>query len=205
VLLLDNYDSFTWNLAHALEQLGADVEVLLNDAITPEGVARGGFEALVISPGPGRPEGAGISLDVVRQAAGRTPLLGVCLGHQAIARAFGARVARAPHPVHGKISPIVHDGRGLYRGLPRPFAATRYHSLAVERAGLPDGLIVDAWTAEGVVMGLRHRDWPLWGVQFHPESVLTREGPRLLGNFLALAADWNSGGGCGLPRPANGG
>jgi len=175
LLLLDNYDSFTWNLAHYLEELGASVEVRLNDEVECDGVGRGGYDAVVLSPGPGRPEQAGISLDLVRSLAGRIPLLG---------EAFGARVVPAPTLVHGKTSPVLHDGTGVFRGLESPFDATRYHSLVVERDSLSRAFVVNAWTADGVVMGIRHRDLPLLGVQFHPESVLTLVGKPMLANFL---------------------
>jgi anthranilate synthase component 2 len=200
VLLLDNYDSFTWNLAHYLEELGAVVEVVLNDEVDVERLRARSFDAWVISPGPGRPEGAGISLDLVRAADAGTPLLGVCLGHQALAQAHGARIVGAPDLMHGKTSSIHHDGRGLFRGLPRPFAATRYHSLVIEPESLPDTFAVSARTADGVVMGIRHRSLPSFGIQFHPESVLTLEGKPLLANFLAVAA--RVGAGVAPPRRA---
>jgi len=183
LLLLDNYDSFTWNLAHYLEELGACVEVRRNDEVDCGWVNGRSFDAVVLSPGPGRPEEAGISRELIRALAPGTPLLGVCLGHQAIAQAFGARTL-----VHGKTSEIRHDGSGLFSGLPSPFEATRYHSLVVERSSLPEELQVDAWSDEGVVMGLRHRELPLYGVQFHPESILTLQGKPLLANFLARVA-----------------
>jgi anthranilate synthase component 2 len=188
VLLLDNYDSFTWNLAHYLEVLGAKVEVFLNDEIGVKQVRERAYDAWVVSPGPGRPEGAGISLDLVRAANGRTPLLGVCLGHQALAQAHGARIVQAPVLMHGKTSSIHHDGRGLFRGLDRPFTAMRYHSLVVERESLPGPFEVSARTDDGVVMGIRHRGRPSFGIQFHPESILTLAGKPLLSNFLAIAA-----------------
>ena len=187
LLLLDNYDSFTWNLAHYLEELGAAVELRLNDEVDRAWVSGRGFDALVVSPGPGRPEEAGICQELVQSLGPATPLLGVCLGHQAIAQAFGARIVDAPTLVHGKTSKVWHDGRGLFEGLPSPFDATRYHSLVVDRTSLPAELEVNAWTDDGVVMGLRHRALPLHGVQFHPESILTLEGKALLANFLALA------------------
>jgi anthranilate synthase/aminodeoxychorismate synthase-like glutamine amidotransferase len=188
LLLLDNHDSFTWNLAQYLAELGADVDVRLNDEIGVDACVGGSYDAIVVSPGPGRPEDAGITLDVVRAAAHeRRPLLGVCLGHQAIGLAFGGRVVHAPTPVHGKASAILHDGRGVFAGLPPGFAATRYHSLVVDGASVPDVLAVTARTEDGLVMGLEHRTLPLHGVQFHPESILTVEGRRLLSNFLALA------------------
>lgn len=188
VLLLDNYDSFTWNLAHYLEELGAKVDVILNDEIGVEQVRERDYDAWVVSPGPGRPDGAGISLDLVRAANGRTPLLGVCLGHQALAQAHGARIVQAPVLMHGKTSSILHDGRGLFRDLERPFVAMRYHSLVVEPASLPDTFEVTARTDDGVVMGIRHRGRPSFGIQFHPESILTPAGKPLLANFLAMAA-----------------
>jgi anthranilate synthase component 2 len=188
VLLLDNYDSFTWNLAHYLEVLGAKVEVFLNDEIGVEQVRERAYDAWVVSPGPGRPEGAGISLDLVRAANGCTPLLGVCLGHQALAQAHGARIVQAPVLMHGKTSSVHHDGRGLFRGLDRPFTAMRYHSLVVEPESLPDAFEISARTDDGVVMGIRHRGRPSYGIQFHPESILTLAGKPLLANFLAIAA-----------------
>jgi anthranilate synthase/aminodeoxychorismate synthase-like glutamine amidotransferase len=188
VLLLDNHDSFTWNLAQYLEMLGASVRVVESDRTTVAEILKQGPDALVLSPGPGRPEHAGISVEAVEALAGRIPILGVCLGHQAIALAHGARIGPAPTLVHGKTSRIHHDGRTVFAGLPDPFAATRYHSLVVDEASLPDALEVSARTPEGVVMGIRHRSHVVEGVQFHPESILTTEGMRLLGNFLALAA-----------------
>ena len=187
VLLIDNYDSFTWNLAQYLQELGVDLTVRLNDALSADESLALGTDAVMISPGPGRPEESGITLEVVRRCAGRTPLLGVCLGHQAIAQSFGAAIVQAPTLMHGKTSPIEHDGEGLFAGLPNPFDATRYHSLVVDPPTLPESLVVTATTAEGVIMGLRHRDWPLWGVQFHPESILTQAGKPLLANYLSLA------------------
>ena len=192
VLLLDNYDSFTWNLAHYLTELGAEVRVLLNDEVDPAHLVQESFRAWVISPGPGRPEEAGISLDLVRAAAGRTPLLGVCLGHQALAQAHGARIVQAPTLMHGKTSTVVHDGSGVFHGLPQHFVAMRYHSLVVDEPTLGEDFEICARTEEGVVMGIRHRREPFHGVQFHPESILTVEGKRLLGNFLSLADRWNS-------------
>ncbi len=186
VLLIDNYDSFTWNLAQYLEELGVDLTVRLNDALSVDEAMALGADAVMISPGPGRPEESGITLEVVRRCAGSTPLLGVCLGHQAIAQSYGAEIVQAPTLMHGKTSPIEHDGEGLFAGLPNPFDATRYHSLVVDPPTLPDSLVVTATTSEGVIMGLRHRSLPLWGVQFHPESILTPAGKPLLGNFLSL-------------------
>ena len=184
VLLLDNYDSFTWNLVQALESLGAAVAVARNDAMTAAEALSGGWERIVVSPGPGSPERAGISVDLFRAALARAvPILGVCLGHQALAVACGARVS-AGEPVHGRICPVRHDGRGVFRGLPNPFEATRYHSLAVEEDSLPEALEISARAPDGRVMGIRHRGAPAEGVQFHPESVLTRRGGELLANFL---------------------
>ena len=188
VLLVDNYDSFTYNLYQYLGELGADTTVVRNDALTVEAVLARNTDRIVISPGPGTPDQAGISLELVREAGGRVPVLGVCLGHQALGQAYGGRVVRAPAPMHGKTSEIHHDGRGLFRGLPNPFTATRYHSLVVERASLPACLELTAWTADGLVMGLRHREHALLGVQFHPESILTAPGKELLRNFLGTAA-----------------
>jgi len=184
LLLLDNYDSFTWNLAQYLGELGAEVEVVLNDRTSTRAIEDGGFDAVVISPGPGRPENAGISVALVRALGAKLPILGVCLGHQAMACAYGGAVGPAPTLVHGKTSPIVHDGRTLFRGVPSPFEATRYHSLVVDASCLPGVFEISARTPEGVVMGIRHRELPMEGVQFHPESVMTVEGKRLLSNFL---------------------
>jgi len=187
VLLVDNYDSFTYNLVQELGELGAEPVVYRNDAIDVAGIRAAGPDAIVISPGPGRPEHSGISVEVVRELAGETPLLGVCLGHQCIGQAFGAAIVAAPELMHGKTSAVFHTGVGVLDGLPNPFEATRYHSLVVDRATLPAELEVTAETADGVVMGLRHRDLPVEGVQFHPESILTTDGPRLLENFLSAA------------------
>ncbi len=188
VLLVDNYDSFTYNLAQALMILGAEVIVHRNDAITvEEGLA---FDPthVVVSPGPGRPEGAGVSMSLIEAAMPRLPVLGVCLGHQSIAQVLGGHVGHAQQLMHGKASPVYHDGRGLYQGLPNPFEAGRYHSLAVDEDKLPDSLKVTAYTSDGEIMGVRHESLPTVGVQFHPESVLTPEGERLLRNFLDLSA-----------------
>jgi anthranilate synthase/aminodeoxychorismate synthase-like glutamine amidotransferase len=184
ILLVDNYDSFTYNLYQYLGELGSQTRVIRNDELSAEAALALGPSAVVISPGPGNPDQAGISLDLIRQAAGRVPLLGVCLGHQALGQAFGGRVVRAPKLMHGKVSSIHHDGRTVFAGLPDPFTATRYHSLVVDRASVPDSLEISAWTEDGLVMGLRHREHPLEGVQFHPESILTTEGKQLLRNFL---------------------
>jgi anthranilate synthase/aminodeoxychorismate synthase-like glutamine amidotransferase len=188
ILIVDNYDSFTFNIFQTLEECGARCRVIRNDAIDTDGIASLRPQALVISPGPGNPDGAGITLAAIREFAGRLPILGVCLGHQAIGQAFGGRVVRAARLMHGKVSRIRHDGRGLYRGLKNPFTGTRYHSLVVERASLPPDLEVTAETADGTIMGLRHRRFAIEGVQFHPESILTDEGKRLFTNFLRNAA-----------------
>jgi len=186
LLLIDNYDSFTYNLVQYLSELGAEVEVHRNDRITLDEIELKSPERIVISPGPKTPREAGVSIDLVRRFAGRVPILGVCLGHQAIGEAFGGRVARAPELMHGKMSPIAHDGRTIFSGLPNPFPATRYHSLIVERDGLPSCLEVSATSPNGLIMGLRHRDYQVEGVQFHPESVMTDAGKQLLENFLRL-------------------
>ncbi len=184
VLLIDNYDSFTFNLVQRLGELGAKVEVVRNDAITIEALAARPPEMLLLSPGPKTPREAGICVDAIRALAGRTRILGVCLGHQSIAVAFGGTVVRGPAPVHGEASPIRHDGRTLFRDLPDPFVVGRYHSLMVATKTLPHCLEVSAWTNDGIIMGMRHRTFPIEGVQFHPESVLTPDGQKLLGNFL---------------------
>jgi anthranilate synthase component 2 len=184
VLLIDNYDSFTYNLYQALGELGAATRVVRNDELDVEDALALAPRRIVISPGPGTPDGAGITLELIRRAPAQLPLLGVCLGHQALGQAFGGRVVRAARLMHGKTSEVRHDSRGLFRGLPDPFTATRYHSLVVDRASVPDCLEVSAWTDDGVVMGLRHRSRPLQGVQFHPESLFTERGKDLLANFL---------------------
>jgi anthranilate synthase component 2 len=185
VLVVDNYDSFVYNLVQYLGELGAEPVVYRNDAITAEEAEGLGVDAVVISPGPGRPEGAGVSTEIVHRLGERVPLLGVCLGHQCVGAAFGAEVVRAPEVMHGKVSSVHHDGSGVLAGLPDPFEATRYHSLVVERSSVPDVLEVSAETDDGLVMGLRHRRLRIEGVQFHPESILTRPGHALLRNFLA--------------------
>jgi para-aminobenzoate synthetase component II len=185
VLVVDNYDSFTFNLVQCLRALGAECFVVENDRTTVAAVQALEADGILISPGPGAPEGAGITLELIRELAGARPLLGVCLGHQAIACAFGGRVSRAAAPVHGKVSSVTHDGRGIFRDLPSPLEATRYHSLLVERDGLPSSLEVSAQTSSGEIMGLRHRELPLEGLQFHPESILTEHGPRLVQNWLS--------------------
>ncbi len=184
VLVIDNYDSFTYNVVQHLEVLGARCEVVLNDAIDVAGVRERGADGIVISPGPCTPNEAGVSLAVIGALAGERPILGVCLGHQAIAQSFGGKVVRAARVMHGKTSPIEHDGRTLFRGVPSPFEATRYHSLLVERESVPACLEVSAWTAEGEIMGLRHQRLPVEGVQFHPESFLTTAGMDLLRNWI---------------------
>jgi anthranilate synthase/aminodeoxychorismate synthase-like glutamine amidotransferase len=188
ILLVDNYDSFTYNLYQYLGQLGAETRVIRNDELTAEAALALRPERIVISPGPGTPDEAGITLDLIRAAAGQVPLLGVCLGHQALGQAFGGKVVRAAKLMHGKTSEIHHDGRTVFAGLPDPFTATRYHSLVVDRDSVPACLEVSAWTAEGTVMGLRHRELPLEGVQFHPESILTHAGMDLLRNFVGVKA-----------------
>jgi anthranilate synthase/aminodeoxychorismate synthase-like glutamine amidotransferase len=187
ILVLDNYDSFTYNLVQYLGELGARMRVARNDALSADDVEVLAPEGIVISPGPGNPDGAGISLELIRRFHTRVPILGVCLGHQAIGQAFGGTVARAQRQMHGKTSPIMHDGHGVFRGLPPGFEATRYHSLVVLEAGLPADLEITARADDGEIMGLRHRRYPVEGVQFHPESILTSQGKALLANFLALA------------------
>jgi anthranilate synthase/aminodeoxychorismate synthase-like glutamine amidotransferase len=187
LLLVDNYDSFTYNLYQYLAELGLDVLVRRNDALTLDEIERLGPERIVISPGPGSPSTAGLSLAIVREFGGRIPILGVCLGHQCIGEAYGGSVVRAPELRHGKASAIYHDGRGVLAGVPDPFQAIRYHSLIVAREGLPDCLEVSAWTADGLIMGLRHREHRVEGVQFHPESVATEWGHQLLANFADVA------------------
>jgi len=184
LLMIDNYDSFTYNLVQYLGELGADVCVYRNDALSVDAVAGLHPQQIVISPGPCTPNEAGISVGVVQRYAGRIPILGVCLGHQCIGAALGGRIVRAERLMHGKTSPILHDGRSLFHSLTNPFDATRYHSLVIERESLPDCLEISAWTAEGEIMGVRHRTQLLEGVQFHPESILTLEGKHLLRNFL---------------------
>jgi len=185
-LLIDNYDSFTYNLVHFLGELGAEVTVRRNDAVTVAEALALKAEGIVISPGPCDPDRAGICLDLVKAASGKLPILGVCLGHQAIGQAFGGRIVRAK-PVHGKVSQIRHTGAGVFAGLPSPFPATRYHSLVVARDGLPDCFDITAESDDGLIMGLQHKDMPVHGVQFHPESIATEHGHDLLANFLKLA------------------
>jgi anthranilate synthase component 2 len=184
LLMIDNYDSFTWNLVQYLGELGADVHVYRNDAITVEEIAAWQPEKIVISPGPCTPNEAGISVPLIQRFAGKIPILGVCLGHQAIGQAFGGRIVRAQRVMHGKLSPVTHDGRGVFAGLPSPVTATRYHSLAIERGTMPACLEVSATADDGEIMGVRHREWAVEGVQFHPEAILTEHGHALLKNFL---------------------
>jgi anthranilate synthase component 2 len=186
-LLIDNYDSFTYNLWHYLGELGAETEVARNDALSVEQALAKKPEGIVISPGPCDPDRAGICLALIERAAGKVPILGVCLGHQAIGQAFGGKVVRAPAPVHGKTSDIHHIGAGLFAGLPSPYKATRYHSLIVERNSLPDCLEVTAWTDDGLIMALAHRTLDIHGVQFHPESIASEHGHKLLENFISIA------------------
>jgi len=192
ILLIDNYDSFTFNLVHFLGDLGARCTVRRNDAISVGDALALAPEAIMISPGPCTPDDAGICLDLIAAAAGRIPVLGVCLGHQAIGQVFGGQVVRAGKPMHGKLSAIRHDGSDVFTGLPSPFQATRYHSLVVEPSTLPDVLVPTAWTEEGTIMGLRHRALPVFGVQFHPESIASQHGHEILANFLALARGSNA-------------
>ncbi len=187
ILMIDNYDSFTYNLVHYLSELGQDVEVYRNDKITVEDVGGLNPDIIVVSPGPCTPKEAGVSVDVIKEFAGRIPVLGVCLGHQSLAYAYGAKIIRADRLLHGKTSLIHHDAKGIYKEIPDPFEATRYHSLLVERKTLPDVFEITAWTDEGEIMGIRHKELLLEGVQFHPESILTKYGKDLLGNFVELA------------------
>ncbi len=191
ILLIDNYDSFTFNLVHYLGELGETCDVRRNDALSPRDALALEPDAIVLSPGPCSPNEAGICCALIAEAAGRVPVFGVCLGHQAIGQVFGAEVVRAPAPMHGKVSPVEHDGSDVFEGLPSPFNATRYHSLTVRPDSLPETLVETARTVDGVVMGLRHRDWPIFGVQFHPESIASEHGHAILANFLALARGRN--------------
>jgi anthranilate synthase component 2 len=187
VLVIDNYDSFTFNLVQYLRELGATVSVIRNDALSIDNIRRSSPAAIVMSPGPRTPEDAGICVDLVRELGSSVPMLGVCLGHQAIGVAYGAKVVRAPEVVHGKVGPVHHGGAGVLRGLDDPFMATRYHSLVVSAGGFPDSLEATAWSDDGLIMAMRHRTFPVEGVQFHPESVGTPSGHALLRNFLATA------------------
>ena len=187
ILLIDNYDSFTYNLVHCLGELGARMRVVRNDRISVEEAIESQPDSIVISPGPGTPRDAGITLDLVRRAGRAIPVLGVCLGHQAIAAAYGGAIVRAPRQMHGKTSRIHHHGEGVFRGLPDGFQATRYHSLIVDRGTLPEDLVITAETEDGIIMGISHREHPVHGVQFHPESIASEHGHKLLQNFLELA------------------
>jgi anthranilate synthase component 2 len=188
LLMIDNYDSFTYNLVQYLRELGEEVVVYRNDKITLSEIEGLRPERLVVSPGPCTPNEAGISVPVIKHFSGRLPILGVCLGHQSIGQAYGGRIVRADRLMHGKTSPVFHDNRELFAGLPNPFDATRYHSLLIERVSMPDCLEITAWTAEGEIMGLRHRELAVWGVQFHPESILTVNGMDVLRNFLQVTS-----------------
>lgn len=186
ILVIDNYDSFTFNLVQYLGELGAELQVFRNDAIDPDEIERLAPERIIVSPGPCTPNEAGISMAVIRRFGPTTPILGVCLGHQAIGQVYGGTVIRAPYLMHGKVSPIQHDGKDLFAGLPNPMTATRYHSLIVQREDLPACLAVTAQSPDGLIMAMRHRTHPVWGVQFHPESILTEGGKQLLQNFLQM-------------------
>jgi len=186
ILVIDNYDSFTYNLVQYLGELGAELQTYRNDKITITEIKKLNPEKIVISPGPGYPKDAGISIPVIKEFAGKVPILGVCLGHQAIGEAFGGKIVQAKRFMHGKTSPIHHDGKTIYKGLPNPFTATRYHSLLVEKASLPECLEISAWTDKDEIMGIRHKEFNVEGIQFHPESILTTEGKKLLGNFLRI-------------------
>ncbi len=191
ILLIDNYDSFTFNLVHFLGDVGGVCDVRRNDALSVAEAMALEPEAIVLSPGPCTPNEAGICVDLIKAAAGKIPILGVCLGHQAIGQAFGGQVVRANVPMHGKVTQVLHEGSDIFAGLPSPFAATRYHSLIVDRATLPEVLVPTAWTEDGILMGLRHRALPIFGVQFHPESIASEHGHELLANFLAIARGSN--------------
>ncbi|WAC17784.1 aminodeoxychorismate/anthranilate synthase component II [Luteolibacter sp. SL250] len=186
LLILDNYDSFTYNLVQYFGELGAEMKIFRNDVITVDEVKALNPSRICISPGPCTPNEAGISLDLIREMGATTPILGVCLGHQSIGQVYGGDVVRADRLMHGKTSPIIHEGESVFAGMPSPFEATRYHSLIVKRDTLPDSLEITAWTEEGEIMGLKHKEYPVHGVQFHPESILTQDGKRLLENFLKL-------------------
>lgn len=186
ILMIDNYDSFTYNLVQYLGELGGELKVYRNDALTVDEIRKMNPEKIVISPGPGRPEAAGISVDIIKNLSGKIPILGVCLGHQAIGYAFGGKIIRAKNIMHGKTSLVYHENKEIFKGLSNPFEATRYHSLLIEKETIPDCLEVLAWTEAEEIMGIKHKEFDLWGVQFHPESILTEEGKQLLANFLAL-------------------
>ena len=202
IVLIDNYDSFTFNLVHYLGELGEEVRVHRNDKIASAAVLAADPDAIVLSPGPCTPKEAGICLDLIKATGGDIPILGVCLGHQAIGEAFGGKVVRAPKPVHGKLSDIRHDGSGIFRGINSSFKATRYHSLVVERESLPSELAATADTDDGIIMGLAHKRFPVHGVQFHPESIASEHGHLLLRNFLEIAAQWNAANGRSNARAA---
>lgn len=187
IIVIDNYDSFTYNLVQYLGELGAKQQVFRNDKITIKEIRELSPERILISPGPGYPKDAGISIQVIKEFAGKVPILGVCLGHQAIGEAFGGKIVQAKRLLHGKTSMIHHDGKTIFKGLPNPFEATRYHSLIIERESLPECLEISAWTKENEIMGIRHKEYKVEGIQFHPESILTKEGKHLLKNFLNLA------------------
>jgi anthranilate synthase/aminodeoxychorismate synthase-like glutamine amidotransferase len=189
ILMIDNYDSFTYNLVHYLSELGEEVSVARNDKISLEDVGKMSPDIIVVSPGPCTPKEAGVSVDVIKEFAGRTPILGVCLGHQSMAYAYGADIVRAGRLLHGKTSPISHDGKTIYKDIPNPFEATRYHSLLIENDSLPDAFEVSAWTDEGEIMGIRHKEHLMEGVQYHPESILTKYGKDILRNFINLARE----------------
>jgi anthranilate synthase component 2 len=189
ILLIDNYDSFTYNLVHYLQELGAQVEVKRNDALTVSDIAKAGYDGIVISPGPGRPEDAGISESVIRELGPSTPMFGVCLGHQAIGQVYGGKVVRAASPMHGKISQLKSKNTSIFKDIPSPFNATRYHSLIVERTTLPDCLDITAETETGIIMGLSHKSYPVHGVQFHPESIASEHGHGMLKNFLTICKE----------------
>ncbi|MFT8861596.1 MAG: aminodeoxychorismate/anthranilate synthase component II [Acetobacter fabarum] len=193
ILLIDNYDSFTFNLVHYLGELGEECDVRRNDTLSVAEAMALAPDAIVLSPGPCSPNEAGICCDLIAAAAGKIPVFGVCLGHQSIGQVFGAQVVRSPTPMHGKISPVFHNGTDVFEGLPSPFNATRYHSLTLEPSSIPDDLEVTAWTADGVVMGVRHKQHPISGVQFHPESIASEHGHDLLRNFLTHARAWTAG------------
>ena len=186
ILVIDNYDSFTYNLVQYLGELGAELKVYRNDKITIDQIKKMNPEKIVISPGPGRPEDAGVSVSIIKELGGKTPILGVCLGHQAIGYAFGGKIVQAKELMHGKTSSIYHDKREIFKSIENPFEATRYHSLVIEKKSLPKCLEVTAWTEDKEIMGVRHKRFPLWGVQFHPESILTKAGMNILRNFLHL-------------------
>jgi anthranilate synthase component 2 len=202
IVLIDNYDSFTFNLVHYLGELGEEVRVHRNDKIASAAVLAADPDAIVLSPGPCTPKEAGICLDLIKATGGDIPILGVCLGHQAVGEAFGGKVVRAPKPVHGKLSDIRHDGSGIFRGINSSFKATRYHSLVVERESLPPDLAATADTDDGLIMGLAHKRFPVHGVQFHPESIASEHGHLLLRNFLEIAAQWNAANGRSNARAA---